>query len=70
VKKLFMGTALGIGLAALAIGSAGAAPAPGGGPEFGLHVAEMTPEHPVEHGAMVGDCVSDMATTASCPHHE
>ncbi len=70
MKKLFLGMTLGIGLAALALGSAGAVSASGGGPEFGPHVAGMTPEHPVQHGALFGDCVSDMATTASCPHHD
>lgn len=44
-------------------------PVPGGSSAFGQHVAGMAPEHPREHGAMFGACVSTMATTGNCPHH-
>lgn len=44
-------------------------PSPGGGPEFGQHVASMAPEHPREHGRMFGQCVSAMARGEDCPHH-
>lgn len=59
-------------LAAAALGAPppGAhAVAPGEGPAFGTHVAEMAPAHPKAHGAMFGECVSTMAQTGSCPHH-
>ncbi len=38
------------------------------GPEFGRHLHEITPEHPLEHGGMFGECVATMATTGECPH--
>jgi hypothetical protein len=40
---------------------------PGGGPEFGRHVSEMAPEHPLKHGRHFGECVSGMAR-GQCPH--
>jgi hypothetical protein len=42
---------------------------PGDGNAFGQHVAEMAPEHPRDHGAEFGECVSSMARTGTCPHH-
>ena len=42
---------------------------PGGGPAFGQHVSDMAPEHPLEHGAEFGQCVSTMAQGGECPHH-
>ena len=53
----------------LTLGGAGTALAaePAGGPAFGRHVAGMAPEHPIEHGAHFGACVSAMARTG-CPH--
>jgi hypothetical protein len=42
----------------------------GAGPGFGRHVSDMAPEHPMEHGAEFGQCVSLMARTGLCPHHE
>jgi hypothetical protein len=70
VKRLIAGAVLGTALSALAVGTAAAGPAPGGGPEFGWHVAEMAPEHPKDHGRHFGDCVSEMATSSVCDHHE
>jgi hypothetical protein len=37
-------------------------------PDFGQHLAEITPEHPQEDGAMFGACVSTMALGSECPH--
>lgn len=37
-------------------------------PAFGQHVSSMAPDHPLELGAIFGDCVSTMATTGSCSH--
>ena len=46
-------------------------PTPSDGREFGRHVSGMAPEHPLEHGgAMFGECVSGLATTGDCPHHD
>ena len=42
--------------------------APGGGNAFGQHVAGMTPEHAIAHGAEFGACVSAMARGLDCPH--
>jgi len=44
--------------------------APMGGRAFGEHVSGMAPEHPIDHGRMFGECVSEMAITGSCPHHD
>ncbi len=43
---------------------------PGGGSAFGQHIATMAPEHPRTYGWMFGECVSTMATTGTCPHHQ
>ncbi|KZK16593.1 hypothetical protein A3962_14655 [Meiothermus taiwanensis] len=43
-------------------------PSPGGGPDFGKHVSGMAPEHPREHGAQFGACVSSMARGEGCVH--
>ena len=40
------------------------------GRDFGRHVSAMAPEHPKQHGAMFGECVSELARTGICPHHE
>jgi hypothetical protein len=41
---------------------------PGGGPEFGSHVSDMAPDHPLDHGGRhFGACVSGMAR-GQCPH--
>ena len=45
-----------------------AASAPMGGRGFGEHVSSMAPEHPLEFGAMFGQCVSEMAITGECEH--
>ena len=37
------------------------------GPDFGEHVAMMTPEHPKMHGAFFGNMVSNMAQGKPCP---
>lgn len=37
---------------------------------FGLHVAGMAPEHATAHGRDFGECVSEMAITGECTHHE
>jgi hypothetical protein len=42
--------------------------APGGGSDFGQHVAGMVPEHAIAHGADFGACVSAMAQGSECPH--
>lgn len=42
--------------------------APGGGNDFGQHVAGMAPEHAIAHGADFGACVSAMARGLDCPH--
>ena len=39
------------------------------GPEFGPHIASMTPEHAQEMGAMFGHMVSNMAQGEDCLHH-
>lgn len=49
------------------------APQPSTAPEgraFGQHVSGMAPEHAILHGALFGECVSEMAITGDCPHHE
>ena len=45
------------------------APAPEGR-DFGQHVSGMAPEHAILHGALFGECVSEMALNGECPHHE
>jgi hypothetical protein len=30
----------------------------------------MTPEHAILHGALFGECVSELAITGECPHHD
>jgi hypothetical protein len=65
-----------VGVAALTVGLlvGAATPAlaedvvPGGGNDFGRHVAGMAPEHAVAHGADFGACVSAMARGSDCPH--
>ncbi len=65
-----------IGVAALtvallvgaAVPASGENVAPGGGNDFGQHVAGMAPEHAVAHGADFGACVSAMARGLACPH--
>jgi hypothetical protein len=42
--------------------------APGGGNDFGQHVADMAPEHAIAHGADFGACVSAMARGQECRH--
>jgi len=53
----------------LVVGSAGAAfadmPSPG---PFGKHISAMAPEHPQDHGAEFGACVSTMARGGNCNH--
>ena len=41
-----------------------------GGRQFGAHVSGMAPEHPREHGRGFGDCVSELAVTGVCSHHD
>lgn len=43
MRRVLFGGLLGLALSVPAIGIAAAAPAPGGGPEFGQHVADMAP---------------------------
>ncbi|GBD20785.1 hypothetical protein HRbin28_01233 [bacterium HR28] len=45
-------------------------PSPHAGTPFGQHIASMAPDHPRTHGRLFGECVSTMATTGTCPHHE
>jgi hypothetical protein len=59
----------GLVLAAAAPGVAHEA-APGGGSDFGQHVAGMAPEHAIAHGVDFGACVSAMARGLVCPHAE
>ncbi|MEW6688868.1 MAG: hypothetical protein AB1452_07215 [Pseudomonadota bacterium] len=40
------------------------------GRQFGEHVSSMAPEHPLLHGVLFGDCVSEMAIAGECPHHD
>jgi hypothetical protein len=55
----------------IGVGAIAAEPiTPGGGSAFGNHVASMAPGHPQSHGQMFGECVSTMATTGVCPHHQ
>lgn len=41
-----------------------------GGRQFGEHVSGMAPEHPLMHGALFGECMSQMAITGTCPHED
>lgn len=34
--------------------------------QIGQHLQTVTPEHPLEHGAHFGECVSEMAITGVC----
>lgn len=70
MRKAFVGAGFGLALSVLAVGTATAAPTPGGGPDFGQHVADMAPIHPVDHGREFGRCVSELASTGVCSHHE
>ncbi len=62
VKKTLLGVVI-----AAALAFAGTLPAaaigecPDPGPDFGPHIAEMTPDHALEHGADFGGMVSAMA---------
>lgn len=38
--------------------------------QIGQHLQTVTPEHPREHGAHFGECVSEMAITGVCLHEE
>ena len=40
------------------------------GSTLGQHVSEMAPEHPLDHGALFGECVSELAITGECLHHK
>ena len=40
------------------------------GRAFGEHVSGMAPEHAILHGVLFGECVSEMAITGDCPHHD
>ena len=45
-------------------------PCPEPGEGFGLHIADMAPECPMDDGRMFGDMVSDMARgIMCCPAH-
>ncbi len=38
------------------------------GPDFGTHLASMTPQHPIDYGVTFGQCVGTMAQgSATCP---
>lgn len=69
MRRIVLAAVLGLALSVPTIGTAAAAPAPGGGPEFGQHVVEMAPAHPIDHGREFGQCVSELATTGTCSHH-
>lgn len=66
-RLLLIPVALAGALASFGVASA-AHPEPGGGPEFGQHIASMAPEHAIDHGAMFGECVSSMARGEGCTH--
>ena len=40
------------------------------GPDFGPHIASMTPEHAQEMGAIFGHMVSNMAQGEDCLYHQ
>jgi len=63
VAALTVGLVVGVAAPALAEDVA-----PGGGNDFGQHVAGMAPEHAIDHGADFGACVSVMARGLACPH--
>ena len=70
MRKGLVAALVALAVAVYGSGVAGAEEvAPGGGNTFGAHVTVMAPEHPQDHGAMFGECVSAMATDATCPHH-
>lgn len=69
MRTVVLGAALGLALALPIIGSAAAQPTPGGGPDFGRHVADIAPDHPIDHGRQFSECVSALATTGECSHH-
>ena len=40
------------------------------GRALGEHVSGHAPEHPREMGRLFGECVSEIALTGTCPHHD
>jgi hypothetical protein len=69
MNKILMGFSLAVGL--LLLGgtsvSADTMPTPGGGPNFGQHVAAMSPGNGgVMPGAAFGACISAMAELGLC----
>jgi hypothetical protein len=68
-RSLVIAGILLLGLLASPVAARADMPAPGGGSDFGQHVASMTPDHPRDHGPMFGNCVSMLATTGSCQHN-
>lgn len=40
------------------------------GRALGEHVSGHAPEHPREMGRLFGECVSELALTGTCPHHD
>ena len=40
------------------------------GRALGEHVSGHAPEHPREMGRLFGECVSELAITGTCPHHD
>jgi hypothetical protein len=68
IRRMLAGATV---VSALLLGAAPAAMAssagPGEGPEFGTHVSDMAPAHPLLHGRHFGECVSGMAQ-GQCPH--
>lgn len=62
MRRMVLGMALAVTLAfagALPVAASEECPEPG--PDFGAHIAEMTPDHALEHGADFGGMVSAMA---------
>lgn len=47
-----------------------AVPTQNRGRQLGAHVSGMAPEHPILHGALFGECVSELATTDECHHFD
>ena len=45
-------------------------PTPADGQLFGQHVSGMSPEHPLDHGQLFGECVGSLASEGTCTVHE
>ena len=70
LRRLIVGFVAAGGVLVAGSGMVAAQVPPGGGNAFGKHVSGMAPEHARSHGAEFGACVSAMARTGECPHHQ